>query len=168
VINVRWDVNLSHLLRICRCGMGDNNKKSEQTCAMFSMTDWGLNQQFMESLSWWLVFVSIQNVAESVIVGRWNTETWRFCNGVWNSTGGQSWYYDCHMVLRWNTSIFIALACTWSIQKVSELFFYNFSNMLATDWALSPSKYSPPALMHRFQCRCHFWEQPWRLFRDNA
>jgi hypothetical protein len=42
VINVRRDVNVSHLLRICRCGMGDD-KKSEQKCATFSVTDWGFN-----------------------------------------------------------------------------------------------------------------------------
>lgn len=41
MINAEKDVNVSHLLGICRCNMGDNNKKAKNKCATFSLTDWG-------------------------------------------------------------------------------------------------------------------------------
>jgi hypothetical protein len=34
----------------------------------------------MENLSWWFVVVSVQNVAEWVIVGGWKSETLLFCD----------------------------------------------------------------------------------------
>jgi hypothetical protein len=43
-------------------------------------------------------------------------------------------------------------------------FFIISSDMPATEWSLSPSKYSPPALTHRSQRRCHFWKQSWYVF----
>jgi hypothetical protein len=36
--------------------------------------------------------------------------------------------------------------------------------MPATESALSPSKHSPPALMHLSQLRCHFWKESWYAF----
>jgi hypothetical protein len=46
--------------------------------------------------------------------------------------------------------------------------FYIFSDMPATELALSPSKYLLPALIHRSQRRCHFWKQLWYAFWDRA
>jgi hypothetical protein len=50
VINERRDVSVSHLLGICWCKMGDNNKKTTKMCAAFSITDWGPNQKCMQTL----------------------------------------------------------------------------------------------------------------------
>jgi hypothetical protein len=44
------------------------------------------------------------------------------------------------------------------------IFYHFFLDMPATEWALLPSEYSPPALMHYSQHHCHFWKESWYAF----
>jgi hypothetical protein len=79
-MNVRKGVNAAHLFARRR-DTGDSNKKSEKY-ATFSTADLGLNQQhYMGSLPSCLVLCA-QHAAQSAGVGRWNSETSRFCEGV--------------------------------------------------------------------------------------
>jgi hypothetical protein len=39
------------------------------------------------------------SAADSAIVGRWNSKTLRYCEGVQSATGGQSGCLECHIVL---------------------------------------------------------------------
>jgi hypothetical protein len=59
-----------------------------------------------------------------------------------------------------NTPLMHYMVCS----KSFELIFYNFSDMPAIQWASSPSKHSPPTLMHHSQHRCHLWESPHTQF----
>jgi hypothetical protein len=104
VIKVWRNANVGNLFdrRSCWCSRGNYNNKSNRKCAKLSTTCWGLSQHRMENLSWSLA-VSIQNAADSAIVGRQNSETLRFCEGTRTATGGQSGCLECHVVLRWST-----------------------------------------------------------------
>jgi hypothetical protein len=95
-----WTECICSYRRRWRCSTGGTNKKPKINCGAFSASGYVLNRHCLGSLLWWLLVVPIQNAADSAIVGRWNSETLRFCEGVLSATGGQScalnasWFSD--------------------------------------------------------------------------